>query len=58
MEQQYELTSKPLELMSLATYELENGPVGHQWKERPICCANFICLSTGEQQGQEVGVGR
>jgi hypothetical protein len=25
----------------------ENGLVGHQWKERPISHANFICLSTG-----------
>ena len=24
---------------------------------RPIFLANFICLSTGERQGQEVGVG-
>ena len=36
---------------------LENFLVGHQWKERPIGHANFICLSTGECQGQEVGVG-
>ena len=26
-------------------------------KERPISHANFICLSTGERQGQEVGGG-
>jgi hypothetical protein len=38
-------------------YVSEVGLVGHQWKERPIGCANFICLSTGERQGQEVGVG-
>jgi hypothetical protein len=57
VEQQYELTSTPLELVSLAAYESENGLVGHQWKERPISRANFICLSTGERQGQEVGVG-
>jgi hypothetical protein len=44
-------------LVSLAAYESEDGLVGHQWKERPIGCANFICLSTGERQGQEVGVG-
>ena len=56
MEQQYELTSN-LELVSLAAYESEDGLVGHQWKERPIGCANFICLSTGERQSQEVGVG-
>ena len=35
----------------------EDGLVSHQWKERPIGLANFICLSTGEHQGQEVGVG-
>ena len=43
--------------MSLAAYESEDGLVGHQWKERPIGHANFICLSKGEHQGQEVGVG-
>jgi hypothetical protein len=43
--------------VSLAAYVSENGLVGHQWKERPIGLANFICLSTGERQGQEVGVG-
>jgi hypothetical protein len=47
----------PLELVSLAAYVSEDGLVGHQWKERPICLADFICLSTGEHQGQEVGVG-
>jgi hypothetical protein len=45
------------ELTSLAAYVSEDGLVGHQWKERPIGCANFICLSTGERQVQEVGVG-
>jgi hypothetical protein len=43
--------------MPLAAYVSEDGLVGHQWKERPIGLANFICLSTGECQGQEVGVG-
>jgi hypothetical protein len=47
----------PPELVSLAAYVSEDGIVGHQWKERPIGRANFICLSTGECQGQEVGVG-
>jgi hypothetical protein len=42
--------------VSLAAYVSEVGLVGHQWKERPIGHANFICLSTGERQGQEVGV--
>jgi hypothetical protein len=55
VEQQYELTSTP-ELVSLAAY-VKDGLVGHHWKERPIGLANFICLSTGERQGQEVGVG-
>jgi hypothetical protein len=59
VEQQYELTSTPLELVSLGAYESENHhqKVSHQWKERPISLANFICLNTEERQGQEVGVG-
>jgi hypothetical protein len=57
VEQQYELTSTPPELVYLAAYISEDGLVGHQWKERLIGRANFICLSTGERQGQEVGVG-
>ena len=43
--------------MSLAAYVSEDGIVGHHWKERPVGRANFICPSTGEHQGQEVGVG-
>jgi hypothetical protein len=42
--------------MSLAACVTEDGLVSHQWKERPIGCANFICQSVGELQGQEVGV--
>ena len=42
---------------SLAAYVAEDGLVGHHWKERPLGLANFICLSTGKRQGQEVGVG-
>ena len=57
MEQQYELTNTPPELVSLAAYVSEDGLVGHQWKERPIGRADFICLSAGERQGREVGVG-
>jgi hypothetical protein len=45
------------ELVSLAVYVSEDGLVGHQRKERPIGHADFICLSAGEHQGQEVGVG-
>jgi hypothetical protein len=55
-EQHYELTSTP-ELMTLAAYVSKDGLVGHHWKERPIGLANFICPSTGEHQGQKVGVG-
>jgi hypothetical protein len=43
--------------VSLAAYVSEDDLVGHQWKERSIGLANFICLSTGECQGQEVLVG-
>jgi hypothetical protein len=56
VEQQYELTSTP-ELVSLAAYVSEDGLFGHHWEERPFGLANVICLSTGEHQGQEVGVG-
>jgi hypothetical protein len=55
VEQQYELTVPP-ELVSLAAYVAEDGLVGHHWEERPLGLANFICLSTGEHQGQEVRV--
>ena len=55
MEQHYELTSTP-ELLTLAAYVSKDGLVGHHWKERPLGLANFICLSTGEHQDQEVGV--
>jgi hypothetical protein len=43
--------------MSLAAYVSEDGLVGHYWEERPLGLANFICPSTGECQGQKVGVG-
>jgi hypothetical protein len=46
VEQQYELTSIP-ELLFLTAYVSKVGLVGHQWKERPIGLANFICPSTG-----------
>jgi hypothetical protein len=56
VEQHYELTSTP-ELLTLAAYVSKDGLVGHHWKERPIGLANFICPSTGEHQGQKVGMG-
>jgi hypothetical protein len=43
--------------ISLAAYVAEDGLVSHHWEERPLCITNFICPSTGESQGQEVGVG-
>ena len=42
--------------MSLVEYVAEFGLVGHQWEERPLGLAKIICPSTGECQGQEVGV--
>ena len=43
--------------MSLAAFVAEDGLVVYHWEERPLGLANFICLSTGEDQGQEVRVG-
>jgi hypothetical protein len=47
-----------LALVSLAAYVTEDGLDCHHWEERPLGLANFICLSMGECQGQEVKVGR
>jgi hypothetical protein len=44
--------------MTLAAYVVEDVLVSYHWEERPLGLANFICPSTGECQGQEVGVGR
>jgi hypothetical protein len=45
--------------VSLAAHVSEDGLVGHHWEERPLGLANFICFSTAEHQGQELGlVGR
>jgi hypothetical protein len=56
MERHYELTSTP-ELLTLAAYVSKDDLVSHHWKERPIGLANCICPSTGERQGQKLGVG-
>jgi hypothetical protein len=56
VQQQYELTSTP-ELLTIAAHVSKDGLLGHHWKERPIGQANFICPSTGERQGQKVGMG-
>ena len=56
VEQHYEITSTP-ELLTLAAYVSKDGLVGHHWKERPTGQANFICPSTGECQGQKMGMG-
>jgi hypothetical protein len=45
------------ERVSLAAYVSEVGLVGHHWEERPLGLANFLCLSKGEHQGQELGMG-
>jgi hypothetical protein len=56
VQQHYELTSTP-ELLTLAAYVSNDDLVGHHWNERSIGHANFICPSTGERQGQKVGMG-
>jgi hypothetical protein len=56
VQQHYELISTP-ELLTLAAYVSKDGLVGHHWKERPIGPAKLICPSTGERQGQKVGMG-
>ena len=43
--------------MSLAAYVAEDGLVGHHWDKRPLGLVKLTCPSTGERQGQEVGVG-
>jgi hypothetical protein len=55
VQQHYELTSIS-ELLTLVAYVSKDGLVGHHWKERPIGHADFICPSTGERQGQKVGM--
>ena len=47
----------PPELVTLAAYVAEDGLVSHHWEERLLGLAKFICPSTGDHQGQEVGVG-
>jgi hypothetical protein len=44
-------------VVHLHTYVLKDSIVSHHWKERPIGHANFICPSTGECQGQKMGMG-
>jgi hypothetical protein len=44
--------------MSLVAYvSSEDSLVGHHWEERPLGIANILCLSRGECQDQEVGMG-
>jgi hypothetical protein len=50
------LTNQTPELLTLAAYVSKDGLVGHHCKERPIGHANFICPSTGERQGQKMGM--
>jgi hypothetical protein len=43
--------------LTLAAYVSKDVLVGHHWKKKLIGLAKFICPSTGECQGQKVGVG-
>jgi hypothetical protein len=43
--------------LTLAAYVSKDDLVGHHWKEKPIGQANVICPSTGECQGQKMGMG-
>ena len=42
------------ELVPLVAYVAENGQIGHQWDKSLV---KIICPSTGQCQGQELGVG-
>jgi hypothetical protein len=62
VEQQYELTSTPPELVSLAACVLEDGLVGHQRKERPLVMQTLYASVQGnarakkwERVGERVG---
>jgi hypothetical protein len=46
-----------VDICIIAAYVSKDDLVGYHWKERPIGLANFICPSTGEHQGQKVGMG-
>ena len=56
VEQQYELTSTSRARVSSCICSRRWPSQPSLGRETP-CLANFICLSTGEHQGQEVGVG-
>jgi hypothetical protein len=53
VEQKYELTGNPLELVSLAAYESEDSLLGHQWKERPIGRANLYASVQGNARAKK-----
>ena len=53
VEQQYELISTPRARV-FSCICIRRWPIR---QEKPIGLVNFICQSTGECQGQEVGVG-
>jgi hypothetical protein len=50
-------SNNPILKMGYRANLAKGGLVGHHWEERSLGLANFICPSTGERQGQEVGVG-
>jgi hypothetical protein len=53
VEQQYELTSTLLELVSLAAYESEDGLVGHQWKESPLIMQTLYASVQGNDRAKK-----
>ena len=50
-------TRRGRSIVSLHASLAKGGLVGHHCKERPIGLANVICPSTGERQGQKMGMG-
>jgi hypothetical protein len=52
-----DLNKDHIEMGKKITGVSKDGLLGHHWKERPIGQANFICPSTGERQGQKMGMG-
>jgi hypothetical protein len=43
----------PPELVSPASYEAEDGLVGHHWEERPLGLASFICPVQGNGRAKK-----
>jgi hypothetical protein len=52
-EQQYELTSTPPEIVSLAAYVAEDGLVSHYWEERPLVLQRLYAPVQGNTRARE-----